>query len=235
MSAVNVTKVMFDSRFANNSTLIEAYDWYDYTAARFTLQNGDDEIEVGESGAVDYLYFYGDLRGCTLELTVDFATVASVTSTGLQAHFIQFPSDAGIPRWVVTNNSGGTQTVEIRHIMAGEALAIPGQQPGFNAPALSEDVELITNLSETGQFLGRSIKRRASVFTIDGRLLSITDAHAGWLDFIQHAQCKPFVFYQDIGDREDIVWCWADKQIRPASYSSPIHIDQSITVRGRVV
>ena len=209
----------------------EATDWREYTAWEPVIADGASVTATGENGQADYAAFIGDLFGCELDIIRDGNVVATITET---LSVVFFPLQTGDWSFEVRNGTGSEQTPILSQVQTGVAVDIPVQELGFNAPTLSRDTDLITNISEEGTMLGRSVKRTANVFTIRARLMDADYAHSLWYSVIRHAENKPFWFYQDIGFREDVAFCWLDKNLSKPSYSNYKRIDHAMQVRGHV-
>jgi len=126
-------------------------------------------------------------------------------------------------------------TGQVGVVMLGKRLDLPlNMTAPFNPPKLAYD-DMITNVeSDTGQFIGRAIRRLGSKFMINMPPL-ITPEFAGsdWDTFIRHARTKPFMFAWDIVNHPtDIVYSWTDGNISVPSYSNQAFMQVGLNCRG---
>ncbi len=119
----------------------------------------------------------------------------------------------------------------------GQWLGLPMQQVGWTPARMARRTELNTNVSDSGQFLGRSLIRNGWEFDITGRLIDMDWAYDAWTPFMQHAERLPFFFKWEVDptDVGDSAFCWVDsKQIDRPTASTPFRVDVSIPVSAIV-
>lgn len=230
----------------DNATMgepLDATDWKSFTAWKFGP--GDHSFEVGFSDAasMDYfaIAFYKMGGAASVKLQYwngsDFITVATIdeaTELGrpIMKRFDQESSDL----WrVLVEGSAADSYIAV--MSAGQWIGIPQQDHGWTPPRLARKTKILSNDSESGVFLGKSILRQALEFEITATFLQIDWAYSTWLAFIKHAEQLPFFFQWEVtfGGSPvvgDTVYCWVEEEIEPPEFAGGYHIDAVVPVKG---
>ena len=213
-----------------------------YTAQRWELSSGAQAWKLSTTGTVDCLFIAAhNLSGKTL--TVQTATTiggalttrATVTPTDNSAIWVLF-NNAGTPHTVgdinLTVNDGADIAIGI--IRAGLALQMPIPLYGGHKPlTLNRITEAQQQFSETGQWLGRIVKRRAIQSSFEWDYLD-----ASWYDtyfepFAQTLPLNPFCIAGNpskIGT--DVGYVWTDKDIEVSNMGVKAYRSVSLGVTG---
>lgn len=122
---------------------------------------------------------------------------------------------------IVVNNP--TAIAAIGAVSIGKVLDVTkGQKVGFSPAALSRSTDYLTNESNTGLFIGRSVERNGfpGSFTLD--LMDPDWIRGEWESFIDHAELRPFFFSwkHELPYTNEAVFAWTSGQIQPPSYDS---------------
>lgn len=125
-------------------------------------------------------------------------------------------NNAGAPyvvREVKVTVSGASGAAEIGIIRAGVALQM--EQPVFGGVqpiGLSRAVETRHAISETGQWLGRTIQRQARRTQMDWTHLTAAWVRSDFLPFALTLPQTPFGLIQNaLRMPESVAWCWTDE------------------------
>jgi hypothetical protein len=122
----------------------------------------------------------------------------------------------------------------IGQLCIGNILELPSGMPaGFIPPSLAHSDEVYSNVSDGGQFIGRSVIRNGKRFTISQEVILPSWFDNNWQGLYDHIVKKPFFFAWDYENYQtDITFCWSDGNIDPPRYSSTVHMNWSMKVRG---
>lgn len=133
----------------------------------------------------------------------------------------------------VTNNIPG----QVGVVMLGKRLDLPlNMTTPFMPPSSAYDDEITNIESDTGQFIGRSIRRKGVKFSINmPPLITPGFVETDWHNFINHARQYPFMFAWDIANKPtDIVYAKTDGIITPPSYSNQAFLRVGLNCKGLV-
>ena len=160
------------------------------------------KFELGASSDIDFIaigaHNIGTHDGGT-EITVSYATtvggalteIESITPTDNGALFFSFDSVTAAQIAIETNATTSGQ--EIGVIYTGEALQM--QQPiygGHSPIELSQNTTYSSSMSESGQFLGRTITRKGLETSFSWRHLDHEWYRSDFQPFAQSARTLPF-------------------------------------------
>lgn len=86
---------------------------------------------------------------------------------------------------------------------------------GFSPPFLARDTELTNNVSQGGNWLGRSIIRNGATFTIALEDITLPFVYNEWLPFMKWAERRPwFLLWNPRDYPAESAFCWcSDKKI----------------------
>ncbi len=83
---------------------------------------------------------------------------------------------------------------------------------GFQPPSMNFDVELTTNVSESGTFLGRSLMKRGAKIALALDHLTHEWVYAYWRPFMLAALTAPFFVKWDEADHPDeVIYAWLNQ------------------------
>lgn len=210
-----------------------AYDWrpYDWWKASAI---GDSWVQIAfpSTRTVDYFAVAAhDLttQGASIKLqySTDSGSTwndATTAASGVSNRVI-FKSFSVITAsyWRILVNAP-TSVASIGVVAFGDRLDLPrGFPPGFSPVALARENTYQTSMSDNGQFIGRSVKRKMYKGAFELPQVSPTWVRNYWEPFIDHAETKPFFFSWDTSSHPDeAVLGWLDDSYTPPSYDSVV-------------
>ncbi len=105
---------------------------------------------------------------------------------------------------------------------------------GFSPPKLARATELTNNVSQGGNFLGRSIIRNGMSTSFNLDFLSASFVRGYWFDFVVWAERKPwFLLWNKKDYPADAAFCWTDGAIGEPMYSAPNFMSAKMKIQGR--
>lgn len=106
-----------------------------------------------------------------------------------------------------------------------------GMAFGFDLITESRKAKLINNVSENGEFLGRSVISQGGEGKIQLRNLSQSWVRANWPALANAIQTKPFIFQWDNTNYEsETVLCWVKKMVPTPKYAEGNILNATIDV-----
>ncbi len=118
----------------------------------------------------------------------------------------------------------------------GTQLALQhGMYLNWTDPVFARATELVTSKSDKGAFLGRSVRANGISTELILQYVSDTWMRSNWLEFIRHAEKKPFFFLPDIADHPtEAVFAWVEDAIPPPTHTNYGYMGATIPIRGLV-
>lgn len=201
----------------------------DYTFQRWTLGTlpATWTLETAADAEVDTLFIAAhNLAGQTVTVETSsttggaFTTRATVNPTDNSTIAVMFNTGAGaahVIRRVRITASGAATDVQIGIIRWGKALQMTQAVfSGVKPIGLSRAVETRHAISETGQWLGRTIQRQASMSQMDWAHLDDAWYKATFQPFALSLPQAPFGLIQNpLRMPESVAWCWTDAAPAP--------------------
>ena len=136
--------------------------------------------------------------------------------------FITFDAVSTSRAWRVRITHPSMQ-VQVTHLFVGAAVRLyspPGM--GWVPMAYARKNELINAVSEGGEFLGRSLIRKAMQTKFSMRPVPAEWVRDNWLPFQIHAEQKPFYYAWDSANEPlDVAFCFTDKMQKPPAFVAP--------------
>ena len=154
--------------------------------------------------------------------------------TSDQPHLIEFDNPAvnqGV-RFVVGASTGNT---EVGVLFAGNPMRMEQPIYGGQAPLrLSAKTEYQSIMSDTGQFLGRTITKKGVESSLTWRHLTPSFVYGEFYDFIEAAKTKPFfIKWRPDLRPNDIAYCHTTSDISPTNMGGGHQLlTVSINMRG---
>jgi hypothetical protein len=150
-----------------------------------------------------------------------FTTRATVVPTDDSAIAVMINS-GGAPyviREIRIQVTGASGLAQIGIIRAGVALQMQRATYGGVAPiGLTRAVETRHSISETGQWLGRTLQRQARRTTLDWQNLTASWYRANFEPFSLSLPQTPFGLIQNPARMpESVAWCWTDAPPSPTN------------------
>jgi len=222
-----------------------AYDWRtdDFwqpnsaSPATYTL-----EADMGTATAADYGAIYAhDLhtQGATIALQystkatspIAWTTAFSVTPT-TSAPIVKTFASQSIRYWryLIT---GAASPPSLGVLAFGSYLEMEqGCRAGLELPTYARTPDTLPNRSQTGAFIGASVKRRGVDFSVSFNAVTKSWLRANWATFQDHFEAKPFFFaWDDANYGGEDVFCWA-KGVQPSPVQNQTLIDISMNLTG---
>jgi hypothetical protein len=160
-------------------------------------------------------------------------TDASVlkTPTTNAPMFVTFTS-ASYRYWrLVITSTGSAPFIGLAFI--GQALELDrAVGSGFILPHEAHDDKYVNQVSEGGQFLGRSVIRQGVATDLVFTLQTLTFVRGAWRTFVEHAKLRPWFFAWNPAYSDDAILAWMEGNPRPAAYSSASLLDVGVSIRG---
>ncbi len=222
-----------------------AYAANNYTSQRWSLVSGANNwtLQAASNVEIDCLFIAAhNLAGKTVTISTSDtaggthttrATVSPTDNTTIAVIFNNTTGYVYTVREVRVSVNDGTD-IAIGIIKAGKALQMPIPIYGGHRPLnLNRVTEAQQQFSETGQWLGRIIKRRAVVSSYDWEYLK-----ASWYDtyfepFAQTLPLNPFCIAGNPSKiTSDVGFVWTDRDVEPAQMGVKSYRSVSIGVTG---
>ena len=120
--------------------------------------------------------------------------------------------------------------------MFGKSMIVPhGLKQGFASPHNAQLYRDVTNESETGNFLGRSVRKEAVEFSFGTELLEYDWFISDWRPFLRHAERKPFFFkWSNTTYTNESVWCWLSNRVSTPAFDDAHFSSIEIPCKGLV-
>jgi hypothetical protein len=213
----------------------------DYTAQKWTVDAGTWTLTTAADAQVDTVVIAGhNLAGKLVTLlTSDDTSSAlvsrdSFTPTDNSTIFVMF-NNAGFPytvRRVAVTVAGTDNAVAI--IRAGVSLQMERPFYAGHTPATKARVtEGEQSFSETGQWLGRTVKRLALTPEYSWRHLSKPWYDTNFEPFAQTLPAKPFAIAGNPAKMpDDVAWAWTNQDARPVTMGIRNLVEVSLSVTG---
>jgi len=168
--------------------------------------------------------------------TGPFTTRATIIPKDDSAIAVMF-NDNGVPydiRGIRIAVSGSSSAVQVGIIRAGVALQM--QQPVFGGVlpiGLNRIVETRHSMSETGQWLGRTIQRQARRTTMEWSHLKASWYRSTFEPFSLTLPQTPFGLIQNPARMpESVAWCWTDQTPEPSNMGLKDYMQVSLAITG---
>ena len=165
---------------------------------------------------IQVFHFDAELNVTEVALTVNSPAQDGAT------FFVTFEAVTTSRNWQVKITHPSMQ-VQVTHLFVGAAVRLyspPGM--GWVPMAYARKNELINAVSDGGQFLGRSLIRKAMQTKFSMRPVPAEWVRDNWLPFQIHAEQKPFYYAWDSANEPlDVAFCFTDKMQKPPAFVAP--------------
>jgi hypothetical protein len=217
----------------------------DYTFQRWELgaTSGNWTIQTAAAADVDTVFIAAhSLAGSTILVQTAataggaFTTRATLTPTDNSTIAVMI-NNAGVAysvREVRLSISGAASTADVGIIRAGKALQMQQAVFGGVEPiGLNRIVETRHSMSETGQWLGRTIQRQARRTQMDWAHLTADWYRANFEPFSLSLPQTPFGLIQNPSRMpESVAWCWTDDTPTPSNMGIKNLMQVSLGITG---
>jgi hypothetical protein len=197
------------------------------------------QVDFVSPVTVEYFAFYNTDaadNNATLKLQYDaggYVDAASYTPTDNSPQILTFAPVTSTSFRIVVDCA---TPCAISVASFGELLRIPfGLEISFLSPHNAQQYKSISNTSETGNFIGRSVQKQSTPFSISSRLLEYDWFVANWRPFIRSAERRPFFFkWSDTTYTDESVYCWTNDAIATPAQTDDHFLSFSLELRGLV-
>ena len=219
-----------------------AYDWltFDYfrPAAGGTVNI---DLTLGSAAPADYFAFFSqDLPSVSGTIKLQYwdgsayqDCFSAITPTDNTPQMVSFTSQSSTKWRVVVTSSG---VFNIGCISFGAQLVLErGMYIGWTPPTFGRATKLINSVSDGGSFLGRSVLVSGIRSSIEIRYASDSWMRTNWLDFVRHAETKPFFFVPDIASHPtECVFAYSDGDIPVPTQTAYGFMGVTVPIAGMV-
>jgi len=194
-------------------------------------------VDLGSAKAVDYLGMVGDMEGCTVALqsSTDNSTwTTQETRTGLTDRINLFLIAPVTARYWRLSITVAIPRLAVAYI--GQTLAMQRKiYQGHTPLTLSRETELSNNMSEGGQYLGRSIIRKGASTSTDWQHLKAAWYRANFDPFVKSAREYPFfIGWRPQQYPSELGFVWTGGDIAPDNSGPRDFMSVGMTFRGLI-
>lgn len=221
------------------------YDWLDYDYWKpQTLGLHTITLTLSAAALCDYFAIFAhNLGECAASIRLYYSTASNVGPwTAIGNGFAPAGSEAKLEIftpvsarwWQIAANYSGEQIPYLGMVAFGKRLQMPaGIAPGFSPP-IANDYEITSGKSETGSFLGTSVRRQPRDLNVPFNPIEISWIEQHWTPFIQErAIRKPFFFAWDSEQHGDqVVFCRVNKAPPHPTFSANRHLSINLKVEA---
>lgn len=194
-------------------------------------------VDMLSAVPVDYVGIVGDLNGATVYIdssSDNFSTFTTQMSAtpGQRINMFLF-AEVSARYWRVRVDG---QIPNIAVIYIGKSLTMQrGIYQGHTPLTLSRETELSNNMSDGGQWLGRSIIRRGATSQAAWAHLTSSWYRANFDPFVESARVAPFFFgWRPSSYPAEMGFVWTDGDIAPSNSGPRDYMSVDISVRGLI-
>ena len=194
-------------------------------------------VDLGSARIVDYLGMVGDMNGCTVALqssTNNSTWTTRETRTGLTNRINLFLISPITARYWRLSITVAIPRLAVAYI--GQALAMQRKiYQGHTPLTLSRDTELSNNMSEGGQYLGRSIIRKGASTSADWKNLRAAWYRANFDPFVKSAREYPFfIGWRPEQYPSELGFVWTGGDIAPDNSGPRDFMSVGMSFRGLI-
>lgn len=225
---------------ANALTWLTSQQWLAANSATQYFQ-----LDLGAAVGIDcfglHKHNLGDVGGSLLvqystsSLGGSFTTLFSITpggvSSGGNRTLFRVASAQVTARYWQFVFSGHNGAPRAGQIFLGATTQLPGVDHPFLVPRLNRETDMLNNVSEGGEFIGRSVLRRGYKSGFKLGKVQETWARQYWDPLAALMEVSPFYWSWDATRYpDDAYFCWLDKAARDVKSVKPIHVDIEVTL-----
>lgn len=202
------------------------------------------QLDLGSVQGVDafglYKHNLGDIGGSLLvqystsslggTFTTLFAVTPGAANSGGNRTLFRVNSNQVSARYWQFVFSGHNGPPAVGVLLLGASTQLPAVDHPFLVPSLNSDTEILNNVSESGEFLGRSILRHGFKTGFKLGKVQETWARQYWVPAQRAMEINPFFWAWDAGRYpDDAYYCFIDKAARDVKSAKPIHVDIEVS------
>jgi hypothetical protein len=149
----------------------------------------------------------------------DFTTLFQIHGSTVMADFF---------RLLIT---GAEVAPFLSNLFFGESVLLFGSpDTGWVPPSVAFADKYITNVSDGGNFVGRSLIRKAMRTSFNISVVEANWALTTWKTILEQVQAHAFYFMWDsVNYPIDVAFCWTDKPVPKPAFSAPNHLTISLS------
>jgi hypothetical protein len=194
-------------------------------------------LDLGTAQTIDHVGLVGDMKGCTIaiESSPDNSTwTAQDTRSAITDRINLFLFAPVSARYWRLNIS--VQLPNIAVVNMGQALAMQRKiYQGHTPLTLSRETELSNNVSEGGQFLGRSIIRKGASTSTEWQHLTASWYRANFDPFVKSAREFPFfIAWRPLQYHNELGYVWTGGDVAPQNTGPRDFMSVGMTFRGLI-
>jgi len=177
-------------------------------------------VDFGSAKSVDYCGIVGDLNGATIEIqsSSNFSTWTARGTIGPTTDRINMALflETSVRYWRLYV-TGGLPNIAVVHL--GKALAMQRKiYQGHTPLTLSRTTELSNNMSDGGQYLGRSVIRKGAQTSCNWSHLKADWYRSNFDPFVKAARTGPFfIGWRPESYPSELGYVWTDNDIAPTN------------------
>jgi hypothetical protein len=217
---------------AISATYPTTYEFWTPTALPATWA-----VDFGTAKEIDFFGLVGDMNNCTvaIESSTDNSTwTAQDTRTGITDRINLFLFAPVTARYWRLSISVAIPRIAVAYI--GKALAMQRKiYQGHTPLTLSRETELSNNVSEGGQYLGRSIIRKGASTSADWQHLKAAWYRANFDPFVKSAREYPFfIGWRPQQYPNELGFVWTGGDLSPQVTGPRDFVSVSMSFRGLI-
>jgi hypothetical protein len=194
-------------------------------------------IDLGSAQAVDFVGLVGDMAGCTIAVqrstnNSTWTTVDTRTTITDRINLFLFGSVSA--RYWRLSITVAIPSIAVVYI--GTALAMQRKiYQGHSPLILSRETELSNNVSDGGQYLGRSIIRKGAQTACAWSHLTADWYRSNFDPFVKASRTAPFfIAWRPSQYTSELGYVWVDGDIAPTNTGPKNYMSVDMTVRGLI-
>lgn len=234
-----VTSETSGSEAANALTWLSSQRWLAASSATQAFQ-----LDLGSALGIDcfglYKHNLGDIAGSLLvqystsslggTFTTLFAITPGAANSGGNRTLFRVNSNAVTARYWQAVFSGHNAPPSVGVLLLGLSTQLPAPDHPFMVPMLNRDTEILNNVSEGGEFLGRRVLRPGMKTGFKLGKVQETWARQYWEPIARGLEVNPFFWAWDASRYpDDAYYCFIDKIAKDVKSAKPVHVDIEVS------
>ena len=139
-------------------------------------------------------------------------------------------------QWRLVIATGGASNIPIvAHWFLGHFVRVGSQKPPLGPARYNDTSRFRTELSESGQFLGRTFESTDRATSIGLDLLQSSEVESDLFPWMEHAKYNPFYYAWDLTNKaSEAAYCWTEQPITVQYYRTPAFMRLNARLSARV-
>lgn len=193
-------------------------------------------VDLGTAQTVDSVCIVGDFGGASVSVqrSTNGTTWTTIDTETVTDRINMFLFTAVSSRYWRLSFSGVIPSLAVAYI--GQSLAMQRRiYQGHSPLTLSRTTELSNNVSDGGQYLGRSIIRKGAQTTTEWKNLKADWYRLNFDPFVKAARTAPFfIGWRPVQFPSEIGYVWVDGDIQPTNSGPKDYMSVGMTVQGLI-